>query len=221
MFNKVLIAEDHEMTSISVQKALKELGVADVKYVHYCDHALTWIKNSLRDDDPYDLIITDIEFEDDDSPQHIKDGLSLIKAIKLVQPDIKVILFTAKDRSRLIRDMFKRNEIDGLVRKSRRDGQYLHEALQVVYDNKIYHSPDVKKAAQERNSHEFSQLDLSIIKLLYEGVAQKEMPVYLQQRNISPSSLSSIEKRLNIMKDVLFFTKNEQLVAYCKEIGVI
>lgn len=221
MFKKVLIAEDHEMTNVSVQKTLKELGVEDVKYVHYCDHALTYINNALRDKDPYDLIITDIEFEDDESPQHIKDGLSLIKAIKTVQPDIKVILFTAKDRTAKISEMFKLNEIDGMVRKARHDGRHLREALQVVYNNKIYQSPDVKKVIQERNSHEFTAFDLHIIRLLYEGVSQKDMPLYLQQREIIPSSLSSIEKRLNTMKDVLNFTKNEQLVAHCKEIGII
>lgn len=221
MFKKVLIAEDHEMTNISVQKTLKDLGVEDVKYVHYCDHALTWINNALRDKDPYDLIITDIEFEDDESPQRLKDGLSLIKAIKIVQPDIKVILFTAKDRTIKISEMFKLNEIDGMVRKARHDGRHLREALQVVYNNKTYQSPDVKKVIQERNSHEFTLFDLHIIRLLYEGISQKDMPLYLQQREVIPSSLSSIEKRLNIMKDVLNFTKNEQLVAHCKEIGII
>jgi hypothetical protein len=116
---------------------------------------------------------------------------------------------------------FKNNEIDGLVRKARRDGQHLREALQAVDQNRTYQSPDSKKFIQEQNSHEFTQFDLHIIKLLYEGVSQKEMPEYLQQRDIRPSSLSSIEKRLNLMKDVLGFIKNEQLVAHCKELGFI
>jgi len=79
----------------------------------------------------------------------------------------------------------------------------------------------VKKAVQENNSHEFTSFDLHIIKLLYEGVPQKEMSDYLQQRDIVPNSLSSIEKRLNIMKNVLGFSKNEQLVAHCKEIDIL
>jgi two-component system capsular synthesis response regulator RcsB len=50
---------------------------------------------------------------------------------------------------------------------------------------------------------------------------QKEIPAYLQENNIRPSGLSSIEKRLNLMKEVLDFSKNEQLVAYCKDFGII
>ena len=71
-----------------------------------------------------------------------------------VQPDIKVILFTAKDRNSKISEMFKLNQIDGMVRKSRRDGQYLQEALQTVYQNKTYQSPDVKKVIHANYSLE-------------------------------------------------------------------
>jgi len=221
MFKKVLVAEDHEMTNISVQRALKDFGVEQVDYVHYCDHACTWISNAYRQNMPYDLIITDIEFSDDASPQVIQNGLALIKAIKQIQPEIKVILFTAKDRNASITKMFKQNEIDGMVRKARQDGQYLQEALLAVYQNKTYLSPDVKKIVEEKNSHEFTTLDLYIVKFLYMGLSQKEMPAYLQARNIVPSSLSSIEKRLNIMKEVLNFHNNEQLVSYCKEMEII
>ncbi|WP_437917935.1 response regulator [Sphingobacterium sp. LRF_L2] len=221
MFKKVLIAEDHEITNISLQKALHDLGIQHTKYVYYCDHALTWIKKAICEDEPYSLLVTDIEFEDDDNPQEIKDGLSLIKAVKKIQPDIKVIVLTAKDRSAVLNQMFKNNQIDGLVRKARRDGQHLSEALKAVFQNRIYQSPDSKKFTEEQNSHEFTAFDLHIVKFLYEGISQKQMPEYLQQRGIKPSSLSTIEKRLNLMKDVLGFTKNEQLVAYCKEIELI
>ena len=217
MFSKVLIAEDHELVSFSLQATLKELGVDAVNYVHYCDHALTWVNNAIRDGQPFDLLITDIEFVDDDKEQQLKDGLALVKAVKLLLPDIKVIVFTAKDRTHKIAEMFKGGEIDALVRKGRCDGQYLKEALEAVASNKIYQSPNVKKATQERNSHAFSSFDLAVIQLLNEGVPQKEMSEQLRLRDISPYSLSSIEKRLNTMKTVLGFTKNEQLVAYCKE----
>lgn len=221
MFKKVLIAEDHEIANISVQKTLHDLGIEETKYVFYCDHALTWVKTALRDGVPYDLLITDLQFEDDDSPQQIKGGLELVKAVKDIQPDIKIIILTAKERSAAINAMIMAEQVNAYVRKARRDAQYLKEALHAVYTNKSYASPEHKKTMQERNSHEFSDLDLHILKMLCEGIAQKEMPNYLQQRSIKPSSLSSIEKRLNLMKEVLNFSKNEQLVAYCKEMELV
>lgn len=221
MFKKVLIAEDHEIANLSVQKTLHDLGVADTKYVYYCDHALNWVKNALRDGEPYELLITDLEFEDDDSPQQLRGGMELIEAVKAVQPQLKIIILSAKDRSPAIDALIKAKTINGYVRKARRDSQYLKEALEASFNNKTYQSPDTRSVAQERNSHEFTQLDTHIVKLLCEGVPQKSMPFYLRRINMKPSSLSSVEKRLNIMKEVLDFTKNEQLVAYCKEMGLV
>jgi two-component system capsular synthesis response regulator RcsB len=69
--------------------------------------------------------------------------------------------------------------------------------------------------------HEFSDFDIIIIKLLSGGTLQKNIPMYLREHHIRPAGLSSVEKRLNIMKEVLGFSKNEQLVAYCKDFGII
>jgi hypothetical protein len=50
---------------------------------------------------------------------------------------------------------------------------------------------------------------------------QKDIPDYLQQHQIKPAGLSSIEKKLNHIREALNFTKNEQLVAFCKDKGII
>lgn len=221
MFKKVLIAEDHEIANISVRKTLEELGITDARYVYYCDDALAWVRNALRSGEPYELLITDLFFEEDSYPQSLKSGEELIRAVKDVQPDLKIIVFSAENRSAIIDELFKTLTIAGYVRKARRDAQHLKEALQAVYNNKPYLAPDLKQSIREKNSHEFSTLDVTIISLLSQGVLQKDIPYYLQQKNIKPSGLSSIEKRLSLMKEVLEFSKNEQLIAYCKDIGVI
>jgi DNA-binding NarL/FixJ family response regulator len=117
--------------------------------------------------------------------------------------------------------LFKEMHIDGYVRKARRDGQYLRLAISAIHNHKKYLSPDLKQARKENNSHDFTDLDIAIISQLVDGMPQKNIPYYLQENNIKPSGLSSIEKRLNLMKEVLGFSKNEQLIAYCKDIGII
>lgn len=221
MFKKVLIAEDHEIANISVRKTLEELGIAEAKYVYYCDDALTWIRNAFSGGQPYDLLITDLYFEEDHYPQKLSGGAELIKAVKGAQPTLKVVVFSAESRSAVIDELFKTLSIDGYVRKARRDAQHLKQAIQAVFNHKTYLSPDLKEAVKDRNSYAFSAFDITIISLLSQGVLQKDIPFYLQQKNIKPSGLSSVEKRLNQMKEVLAFSKNEQLVAYCKDIGII
>ena len=221
MFKKILIAEDHEIANISVQKTLHDLGIQDAKYVYYCDDALNWIKKAAHEGEPYDLLITDLIFEDDHTPQQIKGGAELVRAVKQIQPDIKIIVLSLESRASIIDELFKHDTVDGYVRKARRDAQHLKEALQTVYNNRTYYSPQVKESLKEKHSHEFTAFDIFIISLLAEGVPQKNIPSYLEEKNMKPSGLSSVEKRLGLMRTVLGFSKNEQLVAYCKDVGII
>lgn len=221
MFKKVLIAEDHEIANISVRRTLQELGIVDTNYVFYCDTALTWIKNGLRDGQPYDLLITDLSFEEDNTPQVLKGGIDLIQAVKQVQPDLKIIVFSAENRPAQIEELFSNQAINAYVRKARKDAEHLKDALHQVAAGHTYQSPDIKQAIREKNTHEFSTLDIHIINLLAQGVLQKNIPTHLQEKNIRPSGLSSVEKRLSLMKEVLDFTKNEQLVIYCRDKGLI
>lgn len=221
MFKKVLIVEDHEIANISVQRTLTELGVLEVKHVYYCDHALAWISRALQDNAPYDVLITDLSFQEDHNKQRIASGIELIQAVKVIQPDIKILVFSGESRPVIINNLFQKYGIDAFVRKARRDASHLKEALYNVNVNFTYISPDVHEAIKTTNSFEFSTVDIHIVKLLAEGMLQKDIPNYLKKKDIKPSSLSSVEKRLNTMREVLDFTKNEQLVAYCKDKGFL
>lgn len=221
MFKKVLIAEDHEVANISVQRTLNDLGVQEAKYVYYCDDALAWISKALQDQAPYDVLITDLSFEEDNNKQRITSGIDLIQAVKVIQPTIKILVFSGENRPIIINKLFNNYGIDAYVRKARRDAQYFNEALKALRNDKTYASQDIKQILKEKNTFEFSTVDILIVKYLADGVKQMDIPHYLKQMNVKPSGLSSIEKRLNTMREVLSFTNNEQLVAYCKDKGFI
>ena len=221
MFKRVLIAEDHESISISVQKTLADLAILKSEYTYYCDDALMLIRKSLKEDQSFDLLITDLSFEEDHRPQKISTGAELITAAKEAHPGIKVLVFSAENKAALIDNLFKDLGIDGFVRKARHDAKELKMAIEAISQDKTYLSSDLRKTLKQKNAYEFSEFDVTIINLLAQGMLQKDIPAYLQARNIKPSGLSSIEKRLNLMKETLEFSKNEQLVAYCKDFGII
>ncbi|RZL39914.1 MAG: response regulator transcription factor [Pedobacter sp.] len=221
MFKKVLIAEDHESTNISVRKTLADLGIKNANYVYYCDDALVRVKKAAQNKNTYDLLITDLSFEEDHNVQQITGGVALIKAAKQIQPDLKILVFSAENKQAFIETLFKELEIDGYVRKARYDAQELKAAIMEISEGKKYVSVSLRQVLKQKNSHEFTTLDVNIISLLSQGIHQKNIPTYLQEKNIKPSGLSSIEKRLGLMKDVLGFTKNEQLIVFCKDMGII
>lgn len=221
MFKRVLIAEDHESANISVQKTLSDLDIVCVDYAYYCDDTLMRIKKSIQGGEPYELLITDLSFEEDDREQQITSGEALIEAAKIIQPSLKVLVFSAEQKPLVISKLFDQLGINGYVRKARRDAQELKAAIESIYKNKQHLPLEFRQVIRKKNAYEFTSYDVTIISQLSKGMLQKDIPAYLQDKQIRPSGLSSIEKRLNQIKDVLGFNKNEQLVAYCKDRKII
>ncbi len=221
MFKKILIAEDHESSSISVQKTLEDLNISNADYAYYCDDALAKVKKSIRENNLYDLLITDLSFEEDHHKQDIKDGKELILKIRELIPDLKVIVFSGEHKSGIIDSLFNEYQINGFVRKARNDSKELKKAIASVHINENYLSLDLKQEVKKLNNYEFTSYDITLVSLLSQGVLQKNIPTYLQNNNIRPNSLSSVEKRLNSLKENLNVASNEQLVAFCKDLGII
>ncbi|MFN0254441.1 DNA-binding transcriptional response regulator [Pedobacter ureilyticus] len=223
MFQKVLIAEDHETINYSIQKTLEDLGIPNhsKNYAYYCDDAIKRIEKALKEGEPYELLITDLSFEEDIPNQHITTGQDLIKAARKIQPNLKVLVFSIENRIKVAQSLFKDLNIDAYVPKARRDAKDLKTAIETIYQAKKHLSPNLKKDIGEEKFYKFTNFDIIIIKLLSNGVLQKEIPYHLQQKNIKPSGLSSVEKRLSLIKTTLNIFSNEQLIAYCKDKEII
>jgi two-component system capsular synthesis response regulator RcsB len=220
MINKVIIAEDQESANLSVQKIMEELQI-NPDYVFYCDDALNKIKNAKQKNDSYDLLVTDLSFEPDGSVQKIRDGFELIRSARAVQPDLMILVFSGEQRPAVIEKLYKEYEIDAYVRKARQDVKELKSAFDALSKCQRYYPWPLVQQVKKANTYEFTMFDINIIRLLSQGYQQKEIPDYLRQHNIKPSSLSTIEKRLNQIREELEFTKNEQLVLFCKEAGIL
>jgi len=221
MFKKILIAEDHESINISIQKTLEDLNIPKVDYVYYCDDAIGKIRKALREEQPYDLLITDLYYEEDHHAQDLKDGRELIDKAKELQPGLKVIVFSAERKTGVIENLFSDYHINGYVQKARNDSKDLKKAIAAVYIGEEYLSFDLKQEMKKFNNYEFSTYDIVIVSLLSKGILQKNIPLHLKEKGIHPSSLSSVEKRLNSLKEDLSVNSNEQLVAFCKDLGII
>ena len=221
MINKVLIAEDHESANLSVQKTLEDLSVIDPDHVYYCDDALLKIQKGVQVGRPYDLLITDLYFEVDHARQNLSGGAALIAAARKVQPDLRVLVFSAESKAAVIEALFEKYGIDGYVRKARNDARDLKTAIEFIDRNERYLPRHLAELVKRKNVFNFKEFDIAILSLMAEGVRQKDLPDKLRERNFEKSSLSTIEKRLKTIREVLEFTNNEQLIAYSKDMGIV
>lgn len=221
MFERVLIAEDHHSMNSWVKQTLHALQTTEIKQAHYCDDAYNLLKLALSKGNPYDLLITDLSFREDRKDQKLSSGRDLIHAAKQLQPELRVLVFSGENQPAVIRTLYEQLNIDGYVPKGPQDEEDMNNALKQIADRKIYVPLEFRQAVRSKNAHDFTKYDLIIIKELARGTFQKNIPAVLEYEGFKASSLSSVEKRLGQIRDALSFSKNEQLIAYCKDHYII
>ncbi|WP_072318257.1 DNA-binding response regulator [Sinomicrobium oceani] len=221
MFKKVMIAEDQDGINQSVYNALSELGISEIAQTQYCDDAFIRIKKAAMDGKPYELLITDLFFEEDHRDQKYASGDVLAMALKKEFPDLKTIVYTVEARFQKVRSIMISGEIDAYACKGRKGLDELRLAIRKVYEGKSYISPDVRAAMGDRSDIEINDYDITIIRQLAGGKSQPEICRYLEQEGITPYSLSSVEKRINKLKDIFRANTPAHLVALAKDMGLV
>lgn len=220
MFKKILISEDHEVRNLGVIKTLEELNVTDYDFVSYCDDALLKFKKAIAENNPYDLLITDLSFDEDHRNQMLKSGQELINEVRKIQPNLKIIAFSIEKKPSIIDDLFKKHHINGFVSKGRNDGKELKNTIKKVFENKIVIPQEIINSIRN-NSFEFSSYDVNLIELLSKGFRQQEIHDYFNKNSIQPDGKSSIEKRLSELRENLNAKNNTELVVLCLDLGII
>lgn len=222
MFSKVIIAEDLDSINLAVHEALIQLKITNLHSTKYCDDALLKVKKAIQDNAPFELLVTDLSFKEDYRKDQLKSGEDLIEAIRALQPNIKIVVFSIEDKSYRIKALFENQHIDAFVIKGRNSIPELKKAIETVYNtNEKFISPDMAFVLQDKIVNEIDDYDLELIKHLSVGVSQEEMESTFKELGITPNSKSTIEKRLNKLK-IYFKAKNTvHLIAITKDLGLI
>lgn len=222
MFKKVLVAEDFDSISITVGKALEELSVSEIHHAKYCDDAFLKIKRALRDQTPYDMLISDLSFKTDHRENKLTSGDELIAAIKKIQPDIKIIVFSIEDKSFRIKSLFNNLGINAFVAKGRNSIPELKKAISGIFnDETTILSSKLSYALREKSLIEIETYDIEILKLLSKGHILDEISSEFKTLGIIPNGSSSLEKRINRLKIYFKASNNVHLIAITKDLGLV
>ena len=111
--------------------------------------------------------------------------------------------------------------INAYVCKGRRGLKELSKAINAVYHDKQFLSPQIAEAISNKSKLEIEDYDIELVKQLSYGFSQEEISISFKEKNISPNSLSSIEKHLNKLKIQFKANNATHLVAIVKDLGLI
>ncbi len=222
MFKKVLVVEDLDTVGYGITMMLqKELGIEEVKLIQYCNEAYLNFKNEYQKGRPYDLLITDLSFKQDHRESKINSGQILIEKIREQNHELQIIICSVEEKPNTAIRFLQQNHISAYVLKGRNGLRDLKKAVQAVYNGEQYLSQLLERQLKGDKTFEIEDYDLSLLLHLSHGLSQSQISSLFNSKGVSPSSLSSIEKRLNKLKDVLRANNNVQLVANAKDLGLI
>jgi two-component system capsular synthesis response regulator RcsB len=222
MFKKVLVAEDLDSISIAVVQALETLSIEVIQHSKYCDDAFLQIKKAIQDNDPYDLLISDLSFKTDHRENKLTCGDELIEAVKKIQPDIKTIVFSIEDKSYRIKSLFNNLGINAYVSKGRNSIPELKNAVESIFKTDEQNiSSGLTYTLNDKSFHEIEAYDISLLKLLSNGCILDEISVEFKNTGIIPNGSSSIEKRINKLKIYFKANNNVHLIAIAKDFGLV
>ncbi|WP_179353649.1 response regulator [Winogradskyella vidalii] len=221
MFSKVLIVDDHDDINKSVLNILNQFGVSDIQNSQYCDDAFLKIKKAAYDKVPFDLLITDLSFKVDHRECIIASGEDLIATLREDYKNLPIIVYSMKDQLQKVRQLVNQFKVNAYVCKDRKGSMELAKAIESVAKNKTFLSSQIAKALSPKVDLEIIDYDIQLAKQLSLGLDQKEVSRYFKEKNISPSSESSIEKRLNKLRDKFKAENTVHLVSKMKDLGLI
>ncbi|GGG52770.1 DNA-binding response regulator [Bizionia arctica] len=221
MFKKVIVSDDLVSINLGMLTILDTLKIKNVVSVQYCDDVYIKVKKAALDGSPYDLLITDMSFKKDHRDQTYQSGEDLIIALHEEFPDLKVIVYSIEDRIQKVRRLINLYNIKGYVCKGRRGLIELSEAIKAVHKDTLYVSEAVSPALNKKSDLEIDDYDILLMAELSNGFSQDQISANFKEKNISPNSLSTIEKRLNKLR-IQFKANNAiHLVAIVKDLGLI
>ncbi len=222
MFKKVIIAEDIDAMNLGIQQVLKDLNIVDFQHSKFCDDAFLKIRAAIHQNEPYDLLISDLSFKTDHREVKIASGDELVQKVRELQPNIKIIAYSVEDKSFRIKSLFENAEIDGFVLKSLNSIEELKKAIHLIStSDQKFISPEVASALQEKNNFEIDDVDIKILKYLSDGISQDEIVEIFKNSEVKANSKSAMEKRLSKLKDFFKANNTIHLVSITKDMGII
>ncbi|MCX2681767.1 response regulator [Galbibacter sp. EGI 63066] len=221
MFKKVLVAEDIDSINEGLIAILKKTFNFDVHHAKYCDNAYLKIRKAQQDGRPYDLLITDLSFKQDHHTNTLNSGDELVAKLREQNIPMKVIIYSIEDRPEKIRTFFKRLNINSYICKGRNSTKEMVRAIKMLTETDQYVSAELQQTLRAAPVMEIEEYDILLINELANGNAQDEIAFLFKKQGIRPASKSSIEKRINRLKNYFKAKNTAHLVSIVKDMGLL
>ncbi len=219
---KILIVDDHQLVIQGILCSLKEVGNFDVVTANTCDEAFQLIKTHQKTN-PFQLLFTDLSFDNTTEDSLLDGGEELIKAIRNNDFDIKVAVITGHTETNRVYNVISNLNPNAYLLKSKCDATEIGFAVQKMLANDYYYTHEIHQKIMRRNIIQIQMDDVAIqiLKELPNHPKISNLEGIIKKSDGSNLKLRSIETKLGNLRADLNANNNTDLVLKAKELGII
>jgi DNA-binding NarL/FixJ family response regulator len=215
---KILIVDDHQLIIDGIISSLKEVGDFEISSTNNCDEAFAKIKQ-----EDFDILFTDLSFDDEITSKELDGGESLIKAIKKEGISVKIGVITGHSETNRIYNVIQNLKPSAYLLKTKCNATELNFAIQKMMANDFYYTHEVHQKMIRRACIDI-QMDEVAIQILKELPNQSKisnLEGVIKKEDGSLLKIRSIESKLANLRIDLNAVNNTDLILKAKELGII
>ncbi|MFL0071730.1 response regulator transcription factor [Tenacibaculum maritimum] len=219
---KLLIVDDHQLVIEGILSSLKKIDHLEVETSKSCDDAFFKIKTNQHNA-PFDILFTDLSFDNTTYNTILNDGESLIKKINEEKIPIKIGIITGHSETNRIYNVIHNLNPSAYILKSKCDSAELNFAIQKIIANETYYSHEIHNKLLKRAIVLIQMDDIAtqILKELRKHPKISNLEGLILKSDGSPIKLRAIESKLAKLRIDLDANNNTDLVLKAIELGLI
>ncbi|MCH2033675.1 MAG: response regulator [Tenacibaculum sp.] len=219
---KILIADDHQLIIEGILSYIKDIDNLDIETTNSCDDAYAKIKVALTET-PFQILFTDLSFDNANENSRIDSGENLIKTIKQEDIPIKVGVITGHSETNRVFNVIQNLNPNAYLLKGKCNTAELTFAIEKMLAGEVYYTHEIHQKLLKRALIDI-QMDDVAIQIL------KELPKHPKISNLegiitkddgSLLKIRSIENKLAKLRTDLQANNNTDLVLKAKELGIL
>lgn len=195
----LILAEDHNIVRNGIRVLLEsDKGISIVGEATNGKQVLDMVNNGVKPD----IVLADINMPE-------LDGISLIKELKLINPDIRIVILSMLDNEKYVSQAFAAGAVGYLLKNVSADElifalkhvhageKYLCSELSIRLLDKLVHTTGIPLNINKNSPQiDFSMREIEILHLIAEGLTNLEMSdkLFISKRTIEGHRQSLIEK---------------------------
>jgi DNA-binding NarL/FixJ family response regulator len=219
---RILIVDDHQLVIKGILCSLKEVGDFDVVTTNNCDDAFSLIKADINSN-PFQLLFTDLSFDNIADQSILQGGEELIKAIKHDEIDIKIGVITGHTETNRVYNVISNLKPNSYLLKSKCNAAEIGFAIQKMLVGEYYHTHEIHQKIMYRNIVKIQMDDIAIqiLKALPNHAKISNLEGIIKKSDGTRIKLRSIEAKLANLRTDLNANNNTDLILKVKELGII